>query len=295
MSNGRNKNSKGDSGRDAGGFIALPWAVMDCAAYAMLSYTAKALLMEVARQFVRNNNGRLLLSFAYLSKRGWTSSDVITRAKRELIAAGFIYETVMGHRPNKASWYAITWQRLDRIPGFDAGVAETFRRGAYLDSTPLKPQKTREQLFKKWEGAGKKGSKAASSGKKTVTKNTTLTPAHGVESALIGPAHGVETLPVGPAHGAIDPIFGTRSTPAHGDHLEMPSTAANPVFSGKGLSIVREVVRVRDSALTVGVNAYLDEATGELVPITKPEKHQKQAADAWAASAIQEKGWAKCA
>jgi hypothetical protein len=295
MTNGRNKGTKGDSGRDAGGFIALPWAVMDCAAYARLSYPAKALLMEVARQFVRNNNGRLLLSFTYLSKRGWTSNDVITRAKRELIAAGFIHETVMGHRPNKAGWYAITWQRLDRIPGFDAGAAETFRRGAYLDSTPLRPQKTREQLFKKWEGAGKNGSKAASSGKQAVAKNATLTPAHGVETALIGPAHGVETCPVGPAHGAIDPTFGTLSTPAHGDHLEMPSTAAKPVSTERGLSILREVVRVRDSALIVGVNAYLDEATGELVSITKPAKHQKQAADAWAASAIREKGWAKCA
>ena len=103
MANGRNRGQKGDSGRDAGGFVALPWSVLDCPAYARLSHPARALLFELARQFVRDNNGRLLASAAYLAKRGWKSADVITRAKRDLIEAGFVHETVKGHRPNKAS------------------------------------------------------------------------------------------------------------------------------------------------------------------------------------------------
>ena len=70
MANARNKGSKGDSGRDAGGFVALPWTVLDCPAYAALSYPAKSLLIEVARQFVRDNNGRMLLSTAYLKRVG---------------------------------------------------------------------------------------------------------------------------------------------------------------------------------------------------------------------------------
>ena len=131
MANGRNRGQKGDSGRDAGGFVALPWSVLDCPAYARLSHPARALLFELARQIVRDNNGRLLASAAYLAKRGWKSADVITRAKRDLIEAGFIHETVKGHRPNKASWYAVTWRVLDKIPGFDIGAAEMFERGAY--------------------------------------------------------------------------------------------------------------------------------------------------------------------
>ena len=131
VANGRNSRVKGDSGRDSGGFIALPWSVMDCPAYARLSHPAKALLLEVARQFVRDNNGRLLTSGVYLARRGWKSSDVITRAKRELLDAGFIFETVKGHRPNRASWYAVTWQRLDKLPGYDTGAALCFERGAY--------------------------------------------------------------------------------------------------------------------------------------------------------------------
>ena len=136
MANARNRGQKGDTGRDAGGFVALPWSVMDCPAYARLSHPAKALLFELARQFVRDNNGRMLLSGAYLSKRGWKSADVITRAKRDLLAAGFIFETVKGHRPNRASWYAVTWRTLDKLPGYDTGAALTFERGAYQKSAP---------------------------------------------------------------------------------------------------------------------------------------------------------------
>ncbi len=127
------------SGRDAGGFVALPWAVLDSAAYANLSYPARALLLELARQYVRDNNGKLLASRAYLLKRGWNSNDVIHRARNELIAEGFLHETVKGHRPNKASWYALTWYALDRLPGYDTGAVETFVRSAYQNSVLCPP------------------------------------------------------------------------------------------------------------------------------------------------------------
>jgi hypothetical protein len=194
MANGRNHGTKGDSGRDSGGFIALPWSVMDCPAYARLSHPAKALLFELARQWVRDNNGRLLASGAYLAKRGWKSADVITRAKRELIAAGFIHEMVKGHRPNRASWYAVTWRALDKLPGYDTGAAQCFERGAY---------------------------------RKTSLIGASLTPSNGVGRASIAPSHGVERMPPTPSHGAIRPTFDHLSTPSHGNHLDMPSPAIN--------------------------------------------------------------------
>jgi len=131
MANGRNKLRRVDTSRDAGGFVALPWSVLDCPSYAGLSHPARALLLEIARQLVRDNNGRLLASAGHLEARGWRSRDVITRAKRELLEAGFIFETVKGQRPNRASWYAVTWMALDRHPDFDAGALECFQRGAY--------------------------------------------------------------------------------------------------------------------------------------------------------------------
>lgn len=189
MANGRNKNNKGDSGRDAGGFVAIPWSVLDCRAYADLSHPARALLLEISRQFVRDNNGRLLASAAHLIKRGWRSADVITRAKRDLIEAGFIHETVKGHRPNKASWYAVTWQRLDRLNGYDHGAFETFQRGAYQ-------------------------------------KNAMLKPSRGVERASIAPSRGVERTPPTPSHGAIRALLPHSPTPSHGNHLEIPSAGS---------------------------------------------------------------------
>jgi hypothetical protein len=139
MTNGRNPIRRVDRGRDSGGFVALPWTVLDCVAYARLSHPARALLLEIARQYVRDNNGRLLASYAHLSKRGWKSKSVIQRAKGELLAAGFIFETVMGQRPNKAAWYAITWQTLDRHPGYDVGATATFKRSAYKSAVPAPP------------------------------------------------------------------------------------------------------------------------------------------------------------
>jgi hypothetical protein len=75
----------------------------------------------------------MLLTDKYLAPRGWRSPYVITRAKRELIDAGLIFETVKGARPNKASWYAVTWQTLDSHPGYDAGVQRAWAtvRSAY--------------------------------------------------------------------------------------------------------------------------------------------------------------------
>lgn len=197
MANARNPKRKGfDTNRDPGGFIALPWTVLDCPAYARLSHPAKALLLEVARQFVRDNNGRMLLSRAYLINRGWKSSDTISNAKRELLDGGFIYQTVMGHRPNKASWYAVTWLGLDKLPGYDTGASEGFKRGAYREDSPL-------------------------------IKITGLRPPAGTGKTLIAPPAGTEAWPTVPPAGTIKVILGGLSVPPAGHHLDMPSIAVN--------------------------------------------------------------------
>ena len=198
---GRDKQKRGSykgSGRDGGSFVAIPWSVLDCEAYSLLSHTARSLLMEFARQYVKDNNGRLLASGKYLSKRGWKSAGVIQRAKQELIDAGFIYETVKGHRPNKASWYAITWQDIDRHPGFDAGAFECWKdaRSGYAKSKNLQ------------------------------VKNTRLIPSKGVGKPLIAPCSGIASHPPTPLSGAINTSFTYLSTPSEGNHLDIPSKAA---------------------------------------------------------------------
>ncbi len=137
------KNRYGASSRDAGGFVPIPWRVLDSPAYQDLSHPAKALLIEIARQFHGNDNGRMIVTLAYLKPRGWSSNDTINRAKQELLEAGLIFETVKGHRPHRASWYALTWLSLDKLDGYDAGVAAGFVRSAYLKTDP---EKTRPLL-----------------------------------------------------------------------------------------------------------------------------------------------------
>jgi hypothetical protein len=186
----RKAHQKGSS-RDSGGFVALPWSVLDCAAYRALSHPAKSLLIEFSRQYVRDNNGRLLASTKYLKNRGWNSADVIHRAKLELVQAGLIYETVKGHRPNKASWYAITWQNLDKDSRYDAGALEGWKhaRSSY--------------------------------------KNTALIPPNGTKGHLIGPAHGIKAAHPIPVDGTIKPNNCYLPIPLDGNHLEIPSTLRN--------------------------------------------------------------------
>ena len=193
MANGRggSKRSNYQTSRDAGYFLALPYSVLDSPNFKKLSANAKALLLEVGRQLGKNNNGRLLLSKAYLLPRGWKSSDMISKGKKELLDCGFIYETVMGHRPNKASWYAITWQGLDKDSRYDAGA---------------------------WEGW-----RHARSG----YKNTLLIPSNGTKEHSIEPADGIAIATTSPLGGTIKPNNCYLPIPLGGNHLEIPSKLRN--------------------------------------------------------------------
>src|SRR4051812_23347854 len=82
--------------RVSGRFSALPHAVLDSVAFMGASHTAKALIYELARQHAGLNNGHFQLANSYLKKRGWTSNDVIQRAKKELVERQLIVKTKMG-------------------------------------------------------------------------------------------------------------------------------------------------------------------------------------------------------
>jgi hypothetical protein len=170
-----------DLKRDGGSFLCYPWQVLDSKAYLDLSYPAKVLLLDIARQLSGNNNGRLLASRAHLKKRGWNSSDTISRALRELLEAKLIHQTVMGHRPNKASWFAVTWYHLERHNSFDAGAYETFKRGSYAVLPTVK-----------------------------ITK---LNPREGLGRAEIAPLDGLEGSCFAPSKGPIKPVLGGVSVP----------------------------------------------------------------------------------
>lgn len=148
---GRDKTSS----REAGGFLALPHAVIDSAAFRSLSSHARALLIDVARQYNGHNNGWLVASRSHMAPLGWNSSDMLTKGTRELLQTRLLHMTVMGRRPNRAAWYAVTWLKLDANAAYDLGAAETFVRGAYKlgEALPVKP--SREELFRRWDRTSK--------------------------------------------------------------------------------------------------------------------------------------------
>lgn len=186
MSGGKYKRSRIDESRDAGNFVALPWSVLDSDAFQKLSHPARSLLLELARQYKKNNNGQLITTLAYLKTRGWTSSDTINRAKQELLNAGLIHETFKGHRPNKASWFAMTFHALYRNPRFDEGAYETFKRGAYQNKSLFSPP-----------------------GRATTPFNA--------------PLKGAGTLCLSPSGGLIKYSLESQSAPSGEHHLEIPS------------------------------------------------------------------------
>lgn len=142
----------------SGAVLVVPHVVLNSQAYITLSGQAIKLLYDVAMQYNTTNNGALLASWRYMSeKRGWTSSEALNKAKVELIDHCLLVQTVQGMRPNKASWYGLTWYALDNITGLEVS-AQTWPRGAYAHWVPpTKPiqkrtpplPETREAHYKK--------------------------------------------------------------------------------------------------------------------------------------------------
>ena len=129
----------------SGAIMVIPHIVLNCDAYKTLPALAKVLLFDIAMQYNTSNNGALLASWRYMSeKRGWTSSDLLNKAKKELIEHCLIEQTVQGRLPNKASWYGLTWCALDTIKGLEIAV-QSWPRGAYARWKPIGDVKSKRK------------------------------------------------------------------------------------------------------------------------------------------------------
>jgi len=119
------------------GFLALPYSVLNSPLFLALSPHAVKLLLDVAAQYRGDNNGDLALAWKLMKPRGWRSEATLHKAKSELLAAGFFYETRKGRRPNVCSLFALTWPALDKNDKFDPGAAAGFTRGEFRFKAPL--------------------------------------------------------------------------------------------------------------------------------------------------------------
>lgn len=103
----------------SGQYVALPYMILDSVAYQGASHTARNLLIEAVRQHNGQNNGHLQLSTSWLKKRGWTSADVIHRAKLELVERGLLLKTRLGGLNNGPDLWALNWLAISNPTGLD--------------------------------------------------------------------------------------------------------------------------------------------------------------------------------
>jgi hypothetical protein len=118
-----------------GGFLMLPHAVIHSRRFRALSSSAVKLLADIGSQYNGRNNGDLSAAWKIVQPKGWRSEATLDRAKKELLASGFISETRTGRRPNVCSLYGLTWLPLDPDPKFDIGPAG-FSKGAWAARLP---------------------------------------------------------------------------------------------------------------------------------------------------------------
>lgn len=120
-------------------YAAIEHRVIDSAAYADLTFSARALLVLLARQLTKDNNGHLQATYRYLKERGFDSEHTVSRAIGDLIAHGMIYRTRSGGFHQGAAQYAVTWLPItDKTGLFLTG----FKPCAWRDWQPGK-KKTR--------------------------------------------------------------------------------------------------------------------------------------------------------
>jgi hypothetical protein len=104
-----------------GGFLALPMALLTCPKFRALSPIGVKLLIDIGSQYNGKNNGDLTAAWKVMKPRGWNSEATLNKAKKELMASGFIAETRKGQLPNLCTLYGITWQPLNPNRKLDVG------------------------------------------------------------------------------------------------------------------------------------------------------------------------------
>ncbi len=90
-------------------YAAIEHRAIDSPAFADLKPNSVRVLLSMARQLTKDNNGHLHAAFKYMNAKGIGSEHTLRDAIADLIAHGFIYRT-RSHGANGA-WarYAVTW------------------------------------------------------------------------------------------------------------------------------------------------------------------------------------------
>jgi hypothetical protein len=131
-------------------YAAIEWRVIDSPAYADLTFSARALLIQIARQLTKTNNGHLQATFTDMERFGF-STNTLSRATHELITHGFIYKTKSGGFHQGAAQFAVTWLSVTNTHGI---FMQGFNPCAWRDWQPeekTRPPKVRAYSLKNGE------------------------------------------------------------------------------------------------------------------------------------------------
>lgn len=125
-------------------FIGIEHRIVDSPAFADLKHSSVRVLLAVARQLKKDNNGHLQATWAWCKRYGIGSDNTLHDAIADLIAHGFLYRTKSHGANGVWATYAVTWLPITDQEGlFSAG----FKMYAWRDWTPAEkktlPQKQR--------------------------------------------------------------------------------------------------------------------------------------------------------
>ena len=174
------------SERVPGQFLALPYDVINSAAFRSLSYPARCLMIDIA---ISAPNGRCTAGRDRLKALGWTSNDVVARALAELEDRCLVVRTREARWPRQCAWFAVTWLDLK-----------------HTDDLDIDPRRFRKGLYRDYASAGRAA--------------TTRCPPDGPMAASTGPSHGPMVAPIGPADGPVGPHQRNSIGPPNGLNLE---------------------------------------------------------------------------
>lgn len=100
-------------------FVAVPNHVIESPGFSRLEHASVRILLLIATQYTGRNNGKLVACRKFTEKYGIKSNNTLSRAVADLQINGLIFCTRKGARPNKASWYMLTWRPLDLTNDMD--------------------------------------------------------------------------------------------------------------------------------------------------------------------------------
>lgn len=118
-------------------YAAIEHRVIDSPALADLTPSAVKLLLLLARQLTKDNNGHLQATFSYM-RRFQFSENTLSRAIQELIAHGMIYRARSGGYQQGAAQYAVTWLPIPNRQGL---FLDGFKPCAWRDWQQEQPAK----------------------------------------------------------------------------------------------------------------------------------------------------------